>query len=413
MGGGASSRRGSDICRNVSTDRHMLLSMHIALVTDGMHPFVIGGMQRHSRMLAEHLARHGSSLTVLHTVLDPSRAEAAKQLVGFPDDLRDRVSAVFVPYPRVWRYPGHYLPEQAEYSRRCLQHLIDSGCHADFIYAQGLTGRAFQIAKRRGLPLPPVGVNTHGYEMYQRAADWRTELKSLLVRRAFRRVNLEADYVFSFSGKIREIAMKRVGVPAQRIIEVPNAIDGAWIREAVPPSTSRRAFVFIGRNDRRKGVPELLAACKVLPSTGWSLEVIGPIQALPGTDLSRVRFLGPVTDSAQLQERLDRSDCLVCPSFAEGMPTVILEAMARGLAIIATDVGATREIVDRANGVLIPFPTIAGIAGAMQSFINAPSVEIDQMKLASLQRSRSYTWERVSKLLLDRITLAVRGDRKG
>ena len=44
---------------------------------------------------------------------------------------------------------------------------------------------------------------------------------------------------------------------------------------------------------------------------------------------------------------------MVCPSYSEGMPNVILEAMARGLAIIATDVGAIAEMVDSTNGILM------------------------------------------------------------
>ena len=47
------------------------------------------------------------------------------------------------------------------------------------------------------------------------------------------------------------------------------------------------------------------------------------------------------------------SDCLICPSYSEGMPTVILEAMASWCCIIASDVGAVRCIVDKNNGWLI------------------------------------------------------------
>ena len=43
----------------------------------------------------------------------------------------------------------------------------------------------------------------------------------------------------------------------------------------------------------------------------------------------------------------------MCPSYSEGMPNVIMEAMSRGLAIIATDVGAVSKLVDEENGWLI------------------------------------------------------------
>ena len=49
----------------------------------------------------------------------------------------------------------------------------------------------------------------------------------------------------------------------------------------------------------------------------------------------------------------DSCDILLCPSYSEGMPNVILEAMSRGLAIIATNVGAIRLLVSEDNGVLL------------------------------------------------------------
>ena len=52
---------------------------------------------------------------------------------------------------------------------------------------------------------------------------------------------------------------------------------------------------------------------------------------------------------------MDVCDVLICPSYSEGMPNVILEGMSRGLAIIATDVGATDQLVDDTNGKLIKF----------------------------------------------------------
>ena len=57
--------------------------------------------------------------------------------------------------------------------------------------------------------------------------------------------------------------------------------------------------------------------------------------------------------AAEKKDIFDSCDVLICPSYSEGMPNVILEAMARGLAIIATDVGAISEMVDSTNGILM------------------------------------------------------------
>jgi glycosyltransferase involved in cell wall biosynthesis len=76
---------------------------------------------------------------------------------------------------------------------------------------------------------------------------------------------------------------------------------------------------------------------------------------------------------------------------------VILEAMARGLAIIATDVGATREIVSAQNGKLISKLTVGTLKLTLQAMTELSDRDIDAMKQASLDQVTQYTWEQVSE----------------
>ena len=71
------------------------------------------------------------------------------------------------------------------------------------------------------------------------------------------------------------------------------------------------------------------------------------------TEKIKIVYHGVIVDDLQKQKVYDNCDVLVCPSFSEGMPNVILEAMSRGLAIIATDVGAISEMVCPSNGILL------------------------------------------------------------
>jgi glycosyltransferase involved in cell wall biosynthesis len=376
--------------------------MRIALITDGMSPYAMGGMQRHSRMLAEHLVGVGAEVTLFHTTFDPGRARAASSLEGCPEALRCRIVPEFVPYPRVRRFPGHYLAEEWRYSAACLRRYLDHAVSADFIYAQGLTGWAFLRLSQRHDRLPPIGVNTHGYEMFQRAASLRGSLQYALLRPAFRDVNRRADVVFSFSGKIRRLVEDSVGVPAARIVEMPNGVEESWIVSSPPPCRAgARRFIFVGRHDRRKGLPELLAAVSGLPRSGWTLDVVGPVPPQSQLFHPCIRFVGPVSDIKELQALFDGADCLLCPSHAEGMPTVILEAMARGLAIVATDVGATAELVDATNGLLLSGPRTGEIAGAMRRTISMGDPEIMALKRGSLARVHAYSWTRVAAQVVD------------
>jgi glycosyltransferase involved in cell wall biosynthesis len=81
------------------------------------------------------------------------------------------------------------------------------------------------------------------------------------------------------------------------------------------------------------------------------------------------------------------------------MPTVILEAMARGKAIIATDVGAVAELVDESNGFIIPPNDVAILRKAINH------IKVSQVKKfgsSSTSKVKNYTWKILSeKLLID------------
>ncbi len=371
--------------------------LHVALLADGVYPYRLGGIQRHTRMLALHFAKAGVRVTLLHSADTPELRARAEALDNFPAEARSRIKSLVVVPPKAGRYPGHYLHDCQRYSRVLLDRYRQENVGADFVYAQGLTGIAFGAARRRGATdLPPVGVNQHGYEMFQRVADLRSWLEQFVLRGQVVALDRSADVVFTFPRKIRAIVERRCKVPAERLVEVPNAIDGTWIVAHRPAPTTKRRFLFIGRHERRKGVPELLEAIAPLHAPGVEFHFVGPIPEPLRLKRDDVVYHGTITDTATLQGILDSSDVLLCPSFAEGMPTVVLEAMARGLAVIATDVGATAEWVGVDNGVLLPFPDVGALRTAIERFIGMSTAELHQLQSASIAKARECTWDLVT-----------------
>ena len=373
----------------------------VAILSDGVSPWVMGGIQRHSRMLAIELARAGVEVALFHTVRNQADRVAAESLADFPADALPRLRSFVVDYPKPGRYPGHYIGDSWRYSRRLLERYRAEDVAADFIYAQGLTGLAFAEARKTSPGcLPPVGVNQHGYEMFQRAADVKSYLQQLMLRGPFARLARDADCVFSFPGKIRRIVRERCRVPDDRIIEIPNAIDASWIRADRPAPGEHRRFVFVGRFERRKGVPELMQAIERCGAANAEFHFIGPIPRQSQLDRPNVIYHGPISDTARIQEVLDSCDVLVCPSFAEGMPTVVLEAMSRGLAIIATDVGATAAWVDAANGIILPISTVEGIGAAIATLVALPDAGLGLLQRESLRRAHHFTWDTIANTTL-------------
>jgi glycosyltransferase involved in cell wall biosynthesis len=94
-------------------------------------------------------------------------------------------------------------------------------------------------------------------------------------------------------------------------------------------------------------------------------------------------YHGEIRDTAKIKAILSQSDVLVCASWSEGFPNVILEGMACGLAIIATNVGAISAMVSDKNGWLIEPANTDVLHKTMLEVINYPDLSLK--KETSLQ----------------------------
>jgi glycosyltransferase involved in cell wall biosynthesis len=104
---------------------------------------------------------------------------------------------------------------------------------------------------------------------------------------------------------------------------------------------------------------------------------------------------------------------LVCPSYSEGMPTVILEAMACGLAVIASDVGAVSEQVNQQNGLLIEAGNAKQLEMAIRKFIQMPKDELNLMKENAQQKVRqNFLWNNIMVKTIQEIEHIISNDEK-
>jgi colanic acid/amylovoran biosynthesis glycosyltransferase len=164
---------------------------------------------------------------------------------------------------------------------------------------------------------------------------------------------------------------------------------------ATPPSQTPR-LVCVGRLAEEKGQLLLLQALALLGAKGMLIELVlagdGPmrrqIEAL-ATELglnSQLRITGWIS-SHQVREELLGARGLVLPSFAEGLPVVIMEAMALRRAVLATHVGGIPELVRPGeHGWLVPPGSVDDLAAAMEEFLRTPLERLRQMGDAAYQR---------------------------
>jgi glycosyltransferase involved in cell wall biosynthesis len=174
-------------------------------------------------------------------------------------------------------------------------------------------------------------------------------------------------------------------VPDKRgcVVVLPNA--SAKAKPASARSPNDTVFLFLGRLGPRKGVPQLVEALATLPrDRAWRAIIAGDgaveetrraIEKFGIDDrVSTPGWVGP----EQVRALLDGADVLVLPSFEENLPMSVVEGMAHGLAVVATPVGATEDIiVDGETGLLAPPGDVTALGGALRKLLDDAGLRAD------------------------------------
>jgi glycosyltransferase involved in cell wall biosynthesis len=176
-----------------------------------------------------------------------------------------------------------------------------------------------------------------------------------------------------------------LGVPAARITILPNGVPTPPAQEhaeAASPATAPD-LLFLGNLLPRKGLDDLLHALgrPALLATPWRLVVAGGGDPAPYRRLAaelglggRIAFAGWLTTEAA-GEALQRARALILPSHREGLPLVILEALARGIPVVTTPVGAIPDhLVHEETALLVPPGDPDALAAAIARLLADPAL---------------------------------------
>jgi glycosyltransferase involved in cell wall biosynthesis len=175
----------------------------------------------------------------------------------------------------------------------------------------------------------------------------------------------------------RDFLVTRANVPEDAIDIVPNGVPRR--RWAARSAHAPAHILFLGRLCARKGVPELIAALAspVLRNREWRATLAGdgdpaPFRAmLSWYGLERKVALPGWADPKQAELLLAEADILVLPSHHEAMPIAVLEALAAGVAVIATPVGVIPEFLEHeVNALLVPPGVSAELAAAIARLLD-------------------------------------------
>jgi glycosyltransferase involved in cell wall biosynthesis len=210
-----------------------------------------------------------------------------------------------------------------------------------------------------------------------------------------------ADRIIAVSEVVAQALQVQTRIPNEKIITIPNGVDANRfqfhgsphaLRQQLSLPIDRVIVLAIGRLTHQKGYPYLLEALALIPQEDRPLLLIvgeGPdrseleLKARVLKLVDDVRFLGHRQDIPSL---LAAADLFVLASLWEGLPLVLLEAMAATLPAVVTAVGGNTTVIeDGKSGLLVPPADEKALATALRRLIHDPLTR-DQMRQAARER---------------------------
>jgi glycosyltransferase involved in cell wall biosynthesis len=203
-----------------------------------------------------------------------------------------------------------------------------------------------------------------------------------------------AKKIAAVSEHTRRLALQNYAVDIEVI---PN---GADIEKIAPREIKLNAplrLVFAGRFAPQKNTPTIIAVLARLKDLDWTCSMLGDGEYLDEVKrgieshgmTARFELPGWVTPDDVL-EKFSHSDILFMPSFSEGLPVVGVQALAKGLALVVSDIGGFLDLVDHGkNGFLIDVHDHDTFESALRDLLSHPDRLIEFRK-ASLQKSKGF-----------------------
>jgi starch synthase (maltosyl-transferring) len=224
-----------------------------------------------------------------------------------------------------------------------------------------------------------------------------------------RRTNFLVEKNICVSRGVADFMEQTVGLDPRKTVVIPNAIDGSRFENVAPADLApfgipagSRVLITIGRLEHQKGIDVLLAAVPEITSRFPHVQFLivgdGPDrsaleqQARRLDVADRVHFLGQRNDVPAL---LAASTALMLPSRWEGMPNVVLEAMAAGKPVMASKVQGTAELISPGiNGWLVPPEQPQILAEAIHLLLSDPETAVSMGRESQVICRKQFTIER-------------------
>ena len=282
-----------------------------------------------------------------------------------------------------------YLRERREL-RRLLRSLAPDVVHSHGYHTDVVCG---DVARRSGAATVSTA---HGFTR----GSWRNRLYERFDRAALRHFHAVAAVSRPLASELRH-----AGVSADRLHVVPNAwssiatpLDRASARREL--GLDRDVFVagWVGRMSREKGLDTALDALSLLGDVPMTLCVLGAGEERAREEARasseglghRVHWAGLIPEA---ERYFLAFDVLVLSSRTEGVPMVVLEAMAAGVPVVATAVGGLPDVVTAREALLVPAEEPAALAAAIREVFVGRAAATDRARHARVRLDHEFAEE--------------------
>lgn len=206
--------------------------------------------------------------------------------------------------------------------------------------------------------------------------------------------------------------LANLGVPETPIHTIYHGLDTQQFvpRASVAPEPALPLLLSVGRMVEKKGFPYLIEACRLLKDRGYAFQCQLVSGAGPLTDkvaalvrelkLEDTVLLRPAVTQEQLQEIYQQATLFVLPcqiagnADRDGIPNVLVEAMAAGLPVVSTNVSGIPELIEHGvSGMLVPQQEARALADALAELLDAPALRQQLGRAARVKVCRLFDAE--------------------
>jgi glycosyltransferase involved in cell wall biosynthesis len=366
-------------------------------------------------------------LRVLMAVGVPKRREGGAAAIAYNlgrelQSLGHEVSYIFLDDLIL---PGSVSPRFSEviFSYRLARHIVQNRAKYSIVNLHAPSGFVYGLYRRlsRASGLPPYVMTLHGLEerrvhVMSREAKkgraWNFGWKNRLWHRVYHfprfRVSIRAaDAAHTYSRDVWNLLQLTYNLDAERVAYIPNGVEERFFTPREYGSDERLRLLYAGTWLDQRGIFYIREALRALGPKipGLTITFAGAgvateqIARFFDSESGNRVLVRPVVPADHMPELYAEHDVFVFPSLMEGLPSVLLEAMASGMPVITAETCGMPDVIENEfNGLLIPPADAGALEQAILKLANSPELR-RRLGQAARDTMRRYTWERAGRQL--------------